>query len=64
MLITETGTYEMLEDLKVRLNAYAVATVPKGTQFKVTQVNSTFRKFYAPELGDWQHQDFPAKKVD
>ena len=63
MRITELGTYELTEDSHIRFNSNSVGTCPKGMIFKVTQLDLMGFKFYSPEMGDWQHYYFPARKV-
>lgn len=62
MRITELGRYELTEDTRIR-SGLSVGTCPKGMVFNVTQLNLTNFQFYSPEMGDWQHYDFPARRI-
>ena len=63
MRITEIGTYELTEESHIRFNSTHVGTCRKGMIFNVTQLNLENFQFYSPEMGDWQHYYFPARKA-
>jgi len=62
MNITETGVYKVTEDIRIRDSAISCATLPKGTEFLVSQISAENRQFYSPMTG-WQHQTFPARRL-
>ena len=64
MIITEEGTYRLLEDRRFRFSAISTGTCPKGMQFTVTQIDRSATVFYSPQLGDWQYMgDLPVERI-
>lgn len=63
MIIKETGTYKITHVCKGG-NAGSVWTIPKETEFTVTQIDHEYHKFYSPVFGDWIYWDIDAQKID
>jgi len=60
MIINTTGSFRLTKDTQTR-NLTTVATLPAGTVIEVTQIDSTYNKFYSPQMLNWHYWDIPAE---
>ena len=63
MTVMETGTYKLLKDFTFQPNSISIATLKKGTEITITQVDHDYHKVIGPEIGDWQCWVLPVEKI-
>lgn len=63
MIITEKGTYKALQDITTR-GSFKVGTIPAGTEFIISQIDSGGHKVIGNIFFDWIYWDLPVEKVD
>ena len=60
MIIRAIGRYRALEDITTR-GSFSVGTIPIGTEFVVTQLNTLHTKCISPEFFGWMSCDLPVE---
>ena len=62
MEIKETGKYVLTEDFIMR-GRISIATIEKGTEMEVTQVDSRSKRVIGPNFSDWTPWNMPVEKL-
>jgi len=62
MNVIACGKYELTEDKRYTTSNSSFG-LRKGSIIQVTQMSIDGKKFYSPELGDWNYMIQPFKKV-
>ena len=62
MIITQTGNYKLLKDMKTR-GTISIGDMPEGTIIEITQIDNGGHKVIGPQLMDWTYWDLPVEPV-
>lgn len=61
--ITEKGKYVLTRDYSARQGSCRGGILKKGTILTITQIDEMGKKVIGPELGDWNPNYMPVKKI-